>query len=81
MLYPYHKWLTTALAEAPDKPPDLRALMDQALAEPSAETIEALCKSILDFTNWDTPPEGCPAPFMEDTEWSWRRGCAAIGDW
>ena len=55
--------------------------MDQALAQPSAEKIEAFCKSILDFTSWDTPLEGWQAHFMEDTEWAWRRGCAAVEDW
>ncbi len=55
--------------------------MDQALAQPSAEKIEAVCKSILDFTSWDTPLEGWPARFMEDTVWAWRRGCAAVEDW
>ena len=81
ILYPYHKWLTTTLAEAPDKPTDLLKLMDAALAQPSAETIEAYCKSILDFTAWNTPPEGWPARFMQDTESAWRRGSAAVEDW
>ena len=81
ILYPYHKWLTRALAEAQDKPADLLALMDQALAQPSAETMEAFYKCILDFASWDTPPEGWPTCFMDDTEVAWRRGCAAVEDW
>jgi hypothetical protein len=62
-------------------PADILTLMDQALAQPSAKTIEAFGKSILDFTSWDTPLKGWPARFMEDTEWAWRRGCAAVEDW
>jgi hypothetical protein len=81
MLYPYHKWFLRTLQDAPQKPDDLMALIDQLLNEPNKANADRLCEAILNFTAWETPPEGWPARFMEDTEWAWRRGSAAVGDW
>ncbi len=81
MLYPYHKWFLRRLQDAPEKPDNLMALIDQLLNEPSKANADRFCEAILNFTAWPTPPEGWPARFMEDTEWAWRRGSAAIGDW
>ncbi len=81
MLYPYHKWFLRKLQDAPDKPPDLMALIDRLLNEPNKANADRFCEAILNFTAWDTPPEGWPARFLEDTEWAWRRSGAAVGDW
>ena len=81
MLYPYHKWFLRRLQDAPHKPAELMTLIDQLLREPSKTNADRLCETILNFTAWETPPEGWPARFMEDTEWAWRRGSAAIADW
>jgi hypothetical protein len=69
------------LQDAPEKPENLLPLIDQLLHEPNKATAERFCEAILNFTSWDTPSEGWPARFMEDTEWAWRRGRAAIADW
>lgn len=81
MLYPYHKWFLRTLQDAPQKPDNLQTLIDQLLNEPSKAAADRFCEAILSFTAWNTPPEGWPARFMEDTEWAWRRGAAAIADW
>ena len=81
LLYPYHKWFLRRLQAAPHKPADLMTLIDQLLKEPSKAQADRFCDAILNFTTWDSPPEGWPARFMHDTEWAWRRGSAAIGDW
>jgi hypothetical protein len=81
MLYPYHKWFLRRLQDAPEKPDQIMALIDQLLNEPSKANADRFCETILNFTAWPTPPEGWPARFMEDTEWAWRRDSAAIGDW
>ncbi len=81
ILYPYHKWFTTVLREARDKPENLMERMEALLAEPCKQTADAFCECILNFTQWDTPPEGWPARFMKDSEWAWRDGKAPVADW
>ncbi len=81
MLYPYHKWFLRKLQDAPQKPDDLMALIDHLLNEPTKANADRFCEAILSFTAWDVPPEGWPARFMEDTEWAWRYGKAALADW
>ena len=81
MLYPYHKWFLRTLQDAPQQPNDLKTLIDQLLGTPNKANADRLCETILNFTPWEAPPEGWPARFMEDTEWAWRRGSAAVGDW
>ena len=81
LLYPYHKWFLRRLQDAPQKPADLMQLIDQLLSEPTKANADRFCEAILNFTAWPAPPEGWPARFMEDTEWAWRYGKAAIADW
>ncbi len=81
ILYPYHKWFTTVLREAGDKPADLLERLEMLLAEPSKRTADSFCECILNFAEWDKPAEGWPARFMKDTEWAWRSGKAPIADW
>jgi len=80
ILFPYHKWLFTELARAPEKPEDMLALADQLLAAPSKLLAEQFSQCVLNFAEWEKPPEGWPARFMQDTEWAWRRGCAPLAD-
>ncbi|MBI5568111.1 MAG: hypothetical protein HY870_24660, partial [Chloroflexi bacterium] len=81
LMYPYHKWFLRRLQEAPQQPADLMTLIDQLLNEPTKASADRFCEAILNFTAWPAPPEGWPARFMEDTEWAWRYGKAAIADW
>jgi len=81
VLYPFHKWFTTVLREAPEKPAGFLELFDALLAEPTKASADRFCEAIFNFTEWDLPPEGWPARFMEDVEWAWRRGKPPIADW
>ena len=81
MLYPYHKWFLRRLQDAPQQPNDLPELIEQLLNEPSKASADRFCEAILNFTTWETPREGWPARFMQDTEWAWRRGSAPVADW
>ncbi len=80
-LYPFHKWFLRTLQGVPQQPSGLMALIDQLLREPGKANADRFCEAILNFTAWETPPEGWPARFMGDTEWAWQRGRAAVGDW
>lgn len=80
-LYPYHKWFLRRLRDAPQQPANLPALIDQLLNEPGKANADRFCEAILNFTAWDVPAEGWPSRFMEDTEWAWRYGKAAVADW
>jgi predicted nucleotidyltransferase len=73
ILYPYHKWFMTQLCLAPQRPPDLMERIDDMLAAPCKESADRFCESIIALTDWDTPPEGWPTRFMEESEWNWRR--------
>lgn len=81
ILYPYHKWFMTALAQAPEKPADLLERMDALLAAPGKQLADQLVERVMRFTAWETPPAGWPSRFMEDTEWAWRRGAGPVADW
>ena len=81
LLYPYHKWFLRRVQDAPDKPANLMVLIDAVLNTPTKANADRFCEAILSFTEWPAPPEGWPARFMEDTEWAWRYGQAAIADW
>lgn len=80
ILYPYHKWLLKALAQAPLQPEHLMERIDQLLANPCRDTAEHFCDCILGFTDWPQPPEGWGARFMRDVEWTWRYGGQALSD-
>jgi hypothetical protein len=80
ILYPYHKWFMTDLKRAPEQPPDLLENMETLLAQPSKAAADRFCACILEFRAWEMPPEGWPARFMRDTEWTWRDGSVALAD-
>jgi hypothetical protein len=80
ILFPFHKWFMKELECAPEKPPNMLTLAEELLVNPSKQTAESFARCVLDFYAWNIPPEGWPTRFMEDTEWSWRRGCAPVAD-
>lgn len=81
ILYPYHKWLLRALAEAPEKPADMMALIDALLADPCPANSAAFVTCLQEFREWEKPPQGWPVQFMKDVEWQWRGGCVTLADW
>jgi len=80
ILYPYHKWFMWELRNAIEKPENLLELIDKLLEKPSSEHSEQFCKAILDFRDWEKPPEGWVSRFREQSEWHWRTGTASIKD-
>jgi hypothetical protein len=80
MLYPYHKWFMAELRQAPDQPAGLMTHIETLLAQPSKAAADRFCAYILEFRAWEMPPEGWPARFMRDTEWTWRTGFVALAD-
>jgi hypothetical protein len=80
ILYPYHKWFLHVLRNAPLKPDGFLGLIERLLEQPSKQHADTFCEGLFGFTEWDKPPEGWPARFMEDSEWNWRYGPAPIAD-
>ncbi|MCD9026185.1 nucleotidyltransferase domain-containing protein [Cohnella silvisoli] len=80
ILYPYHKWFMWELRNAKEKPDNLIEIIDTLLEKPSSEHSEQFCKAILDFRDWEKPPEGWVSRFREESEWHWRKGSAPIKD-
>jgi hypothetical protein len=81
VLYPYHKWFMNQLARVPDQPSDLFERIDALLANPGKAEADRFCECILGFKQWEPAPEGWPARFLVDSEWTWRTGCAPVADW
>jgi predicted nucleotidyltransferase len=80
ILYPFHKWFSRVLAQAPEKPDGLLPAMDQLLRAPGAESIELFGTLIRGFRTWEIDPIGWGAEFMEESELSWLRGVAPVDD-
>jgi predicted nucleotidyltransferase len=80
ILFPYHKWFMHELRRAPEKPDNLIGAVERLLGEPSLANATPLFTSAMSFRDWEKPPQGPGAQFMEDTEWHWRRGLAPIAD-
>ena len=80
VFYPYHKWFTKQLEVLENKPADFMARFHALLARPCKETSEAFYECLNGFTAWPQAPEGWPARFMTECEWTWRDGRAALAD-
>jgi hypothetical protein len=80
ILYPYHKWFLHTLRSAPRKPDGFLELIEGLLEHPSKGDADALCENLFAFTDWDKPPEGWPARFVEDSECNWRHGPPPVAD-
>ena len=81
MLYPYHKWLLTYVAKAPDKPANLLDLVDALVTQPSKAACDALVHCVLGFRDWGVDESKWVPRFFEDVEWTWRVGKPGIADW
>jgi predicted nucleotidyltransferase len=80
ILFPYHKWLTTYVARAPEKPEDLLALGEALLADPGVRACDLFCNAVLTYRAWEMPPKGWPARFMQDSELNWLDGRPPLED-
>jgi predicted nucleotidyltransferase len=80
-LFPFHKWLPTALESAPDKPDNFMACFDDLLKEPCGGNATALFERVRDFRDWGVSDLEAYTWFMTDVEWSWMSGTTPIEDW
>jgi len=80
VLYPYHKWLTRALEEAPEKPAGFMTALATLSTAPSAETAGRLFDGLRRFRDWGVQDIEAYAWFMREVEWGWRDGAAALED-
>ncbi|HEX2907516.1 MAG TPA: nucleotidyltransferase domain-containing protein [Phototrophicaceae bacterium] len=80
VLYPFHKWLMTELRRVQDKPENVVELAEALLTQPSRAAAEQFADLVLNFADWEAPPEGWGMRFMTDVEWAWRTGRPAIED-
>jgi len=80
VLYPYHKWLTRALEEAPDKPDGFIASLAALTAAPSVDTAGQLFDGIRQFRDWGVSDIEAFMWFMREVEWGWRRGTPSLED-
>lgn len=72
ILYPYHKWFMRRLGEAPDKPDNLLAAIQEVLATPSRQTAQALLDCVNSFQDWDISFGEATRYFLQNREWNWR---------
>lgn len=75
-LYPFHKWVLRVTEEAPNRPADLMARIEDLLASPDQLKVDALVTSVLEHFGHD-PAEverTWGTNFLLDTELTWQRG-------
>jgi predicted nucleotidyltransferase len=80
LLFPYHKWFTRVLREAPKKPGDIENLLDNLLKSPSKETSSAFYTTIKSFTDWPAPTMPWSTQFVIDSELTWQSGEVSVDD-
>ncbi|HEX3076854.1 MAG TPA: nucleotidyltransferase domain-containing protein [Lachnospiraceae bacterium] len=79
-LFPYHKWFMRVLEEVSSKPDNLLQYMNKVLETKSAESVELLYNSIVNFHTWTTSDKHWCIRFMMDSELNWLEGCVPIAD-
>jgi predicted nucleotidyltransferase len=80
ILYPYHKWFMWELKNAKEKPDNLMELIEKLIEKPCSHNAEQLCNSILEYRDWEKPPESWQSRFREESEWHWKKGNAPLKD-
>ena len=80
VLYPYHKWLTRALEDAPVKPDGFMKSLADLTTAPSAESAEQLFNSVRAFRDWGVQDIEAYTWFMREMEWGWRGGAPSLED-
>lgn len=80
LIYPYHKWVTRMVEEAPNKPEEILPLLHAMLKSQTVESVEAVMAA---FHAWHGAEidfgEHCHH-FLQDSEWNWIDHPAPIGD-
>jgi predicted nucleotidyltransferase len=80
MLFPYHKWLTRVVAQAPSKPDRFLSHMDSVLQSPTPESAASFYQAVNEFVprvesdcHWSTN-------FLFDSELNWTSGHTPVDD-
>lgn len=81
ILFPYHKWFLPYLSLAPAKPEKLLEQIDTLLHQPDSSKASAFMQNITNFLGLQIDLDQASREFVRDTEWSWRDGKPAVGDW
>jgi predicted nucleotidyltransferase len=79
LLYPFHKWFLSVLAQAEDKPHGVLEQIDALSRAPSAQAATAFYELVRDFRPWPKDARWS-SHFLRDTELSWLHGAAPIED-
>ncbi|MEM6514243.1 MAG: hypothetical protein AAF660_14630, partial [Pseudomonadota bacterium] len=79
-LFPYHKWLRRALADAPDKPTDFMSNFDRLCGAPSSQAAEDLFDCVKDFKDWGVSDLDAYSWFLTDVELAWMDGRTPLED-
>ena len=80
MLYPFHKWLTRVVSQAPQKPDGFMPMLNAMLESPSQASLEALQLAVRGFTAWPATPEPWPMQFLRDSELNWLNSPPPVDD-
>lgn len=80
ILYPYHKWLTRVVQQAPSKPKDFEPLLAQLLASPKGSATSKFYEQIKGFTNWPETKLPWSMQFITDSELNWVSGHTPVDD-
>jgi predicted nucleotidyltransferase len=82
LLYPYHKWLRTVTASAPDRPPGLLDDIEALLVEPDQARVDGICSSV--FAHYGIDLDELyfrwSQHFLVDNELTWMTGHTPIDD-
>jgi hypothetical protein len=82
LLYPYHKWMLRVTESAPRRPPGLVDDLHRLLDAPSAELVDRLVRTLVDFAGLDRAEleRTWGGYFLRDNELTWVSGCTPIDD-
>jgi predicted nucleotidyltransferase len=81
ILFPYHKWFLPFLSLAPAKPEHLLEQIDTLLHQPNTTNASVFMQNITSFLGLQIDLNQAARAFVRDTEWSWRDGKPAVGEW
>jgi hypothetical protein len=80
MLFPYHKWLTRVVAQAPSKPDNLLSLLESLLESSTPESTSNFYKVVNEFFPRMASDHHWSIQFMLDSELNWMSGHTPVDD-
>ncbi len=80
MLFPYHKWLTRVVAQAPNQPDNFLGYMDALLQSPTSESASFFYKAVNEFIPRMESKHHWSAQFTFDSELNWVSGHTPVDD-